>query len=90
MAALSAALIKLYDEPAKPSDPVAFVRRHFRNVDVVIDENASEAGDNEADDALNRTDDCDSLVKRLQAQLDMARQEIETLRSTLETMTNST
>lgn len=90
MDALSAALIKLYDEPTKPIDPVAFVRRHFRNSDEIIDETSSETGDIEANDAPKSVEIDDSLVKKLQSELDLARKEILSLRSTLETMINST
>lgn len=90
MDALSAALIKLYDEPTKPIDPVAFVRRHFRTTDENIEEILSENDDAEDNRALVDVKVDDSLVKKLQSELDLARKEILSLRSTLETMINST
>lgn len=79
MDALSHALIKLYDEAVKPTNPVAFVRQNFRT--------------NAADDTTESIEtksvgDADSLelVRKLQDELTKAKQEILALRSTLETM----
>lgn len=83
MDALSAALIKLYDEPTKPNNPVAFVRQHFRNKDDVIEEQP-ESGHTERVSGTRET-----LVEKLQTELDLARKEILSLRSSLETMMNS-
>lgn len=79
MDALSYALIKLYDEFEKPSDPVAFVRLHFKRPS---DEN---------EETPKRIDDLDSfeLIKKQEHELNMARQEIAKLRQVLNTMSSN-
>lgn len=82
MDALSHALIKLYDEPLTPKDPVAFVRQHFKK-------NAENAAvDTDEVNEYKNVDDPDSLelVRKLQEELMKAKQEILSLRMTLETM----
>lgn len=75
MDALSYALIKLYDENPKPSDPVAFVRHHFQRP----------TDDNRDDEATLMGD---SLIDKQRHELAMARQEIAKLRETLNLMAN--
>lgn len=76
MDALSCALIKLYDEFEKPSDPVAFVRQHFKRPS------------DETEDTPKSIDDLDTfeLTKR---ELNMARQEIVKLRQMLNAMSSN-
>lgn len=79
MDALSYALIKLYDEFEKPSDPVAFVRQHFKRPS------------DETDESPKRIDDLDSfeLIKKQEQELTMARQEIAKLRQMLNAMSST-
>lgn len=82
MDALSHALIKLYDESVKPPNPVAFVRQNFKTnaesaaVDTVEAIAIASVGDAEALE----------LVRKLQDELTKAKQEILSLRTTLEAM----
>lgn len=76
MDALSYALIKLYDEMPKPSDPVAFVRQHFKRPT----DCESEKLDGEFDGKR--------LNDKQQHELDLARREIAKLRETLNMMAN--
>lgn len=76
MDALSYALIKLYDEIDKPADPVAFVRKHFKRPDDDIIDNSKKIEDLSADE----------LIKKQQRELELAREEIAKLRSTLNEM----
>lgn len=83
MDALSHALIKLYDETVKPQNPVAFVRQNFK-----MGAENSEDGDVEAVKNDNTIGDSNALelVRKLQDELAKAKQEILSLRTTLETM----
>lgn len=76
MDALSYALIKLYDENPKPTDPVAFVRHHFQRPQ---DDNP---------DVLDGTLNGNSLIDKQRHELALARQEIAKLRETLNLMAN--
>lgn len=80
MDALSHALIKLYDETVKPTNPVAFVRQNFK----------MSAADDAVETAENDKSIGDShaleLVQKLQDELAKAKQEILSLRTTLESM----
>ncbi|XP_031621141.1 arginine kinase-like [Contarinia nasturtii] len=80
MDALSYALIKLYDEVDKPSDPVAFVRRHFKRP---IDET-------DTTDIPRRIEDLDvsELIKKQDHELNLARQEIAKLQQMLNSMSS--
>lgn len=75
MEALSCALIKLYDEHVKPSDPVSFVRTHFKRPE-------------DDGDCAKRIEDSEAaeLIRKQQNELEMARQEIVNLRQTLNAM----
>lgn len=78
MDALSFALIKLYDEEEKPENPIAFVRKNFKKLN-----------DEEIEDLVeHRVDDLEApeLIHKLQDQLEQARNEISSLRNTLQTM----
>lgn len=79
MDALSCALIKLYDEIEKPSDPVAFVRQNFKRPS---DETA---------DTTQHIDDLDAsgFIKKQEHELNMARQEIAKLRQMLDSMSSN-
>lgn len=79
MDALSYALIKLYDEIEKPSDPVAFVRLHFKR------------SADEATDSPRRIEDLDSsdLIQKQEHELNMARHEIVKLRQMLNLMSSN-
>lgn len=82
MDALSHALIKLYDESVKPTNPVAFVRQNFKT-------NAEKAGDDTIESVeIKSVGDAEALelVRQLQDELTKAKQEILSLRTTLETM----
>lgn len=81
MEALSYALVKLYDEIDKPSDPVAFVRQHFK----------CPTDRNENTDAPKRIEDLDAseLIKKQEQELNMARQEIAKLSQMLNSMTSN-
>lgn len=83
MDALSHALIKLYDETVKPKNPVAFVRQNFKM-------NAGKGADDSIDaieeDKTIGDSDALELVRKLQEELDKAKQEILSLRTTLQTM----
>lgn len=81
MDALSYALVKLYDEIDKPSDPVAFVRQHFK----------CPANQNEDADTSKRIEDLDAseLIKKQEQELNMARQEIAKLRQMLNSMSSN-
>lgn len=78
MDALSYALIKLYDEFDKPSDPVAFVRQHFKRS---TDETEYTIASKNIED-LN----ADELVQKQEHELNLARQEIAKLRQVLNSM----
>lgn len=82
MDALSYALIKLYDETVKPSNPVAFVRQNFKTAD---DEDGEIVSDKTSISDLDALE----LIKKLKEELEKARQEILTLRNTLEAMTRN-
>lgn len=78
MDALSYALIKLYDEEEKPEHPIAFVRKNFKKL-----------GDDDLEDFVERRmDDLEApeLIYKLQDQLEKARNEISSLRNTLQSM----
>lgn len=79
MDALSRALIKLYDEPSKPENPISFVRKNFTSVNEVIDK--------EDKDDINNS--ADGLIQSLKAELDAARQEIGVLQKALDEMQKS-
>lgn len=81
MDALSYALIKLYDEVDKPSDPVAFVRQYFKRP----------ADEQEYKDIPKRIEDMDAseLIKKQEYELNLARQEIAKLRQMLNEMTSN-
>lgn len=80
MDALSYALIKLYDEIPKPTDPVAFVRQHFKlPTDTHKDTECAQ---------LDGDFDGKRLIDKQQHELDLARQEIAKLRETLNVMAN--
>lgn len=93
MDTLSRALIKLYDEQPKPDDPVAFVRRHFVNVDDPPNANGPEiittdAGD--SDPLFGNKKCADALIESLREELTKAGQEIAVLQKALDTMQTST
>lgn len=79
MDALSYALIKLYDEFEKPSDPVAFVRQHFQRPSDEIAESPKCIDDLDAFE----------LIKKQEQELNMARQEIVKLRQMLNSMSSN-
>lgn len=78
MEALSYALIKLYDEFDKPSDPVAFVRQHFQRpndeIECAVEQKKTED--------LNASE----LLRKQTEELNLARQEIAKLRKMLDSM----
>lgn len=78
MDALSYALIKLYDEVDKPSDPVAFVRQHFRRP---TDENEHIPKD--VEDSV-----ASEMIQKQQHELQLARQEIAKLQQLLNSMSS--
>lgn len=81
MDALSYALIKLYDEVDKPSDPVAFVRQHFKRP----------SDEHESTDISNkRIEDLDAneLLQKQEHELNLARKEIAKLQQTLNSMSS--
>lgn len=80
MDALSYALIKLYDEVDKPSDPVAFVRQHFKRP----------TDENEYIDIPKRIEDMDGseMIKKQEFELNLARQEIVKLQQMLNSMSS--
>lgn len=78
MDALSYALIKLYDEFDKPSDPVAFVRQHFKRP---TDENEYTIASKKIEDL-----DASELVQKQAQELNSARQEIAKLQLMLNSM----
>lgn len=80
MDALSYALIKLYDEVDKPSDPVAFVRQHFKR----------STDENEYTDISKRIEDMDAseMIKKQEFELNLARQEIVKLQQMLNSMSS--
>lgn len=80
MDALSYALIKLYDEVDKPSDAVAFERKHFRR----------STEENLQVDSPKRNDDSEGsgLFKKQEHELNMARQEIAKLQQMLNAMSS--
>lgn len=92
METLSRALIKLYDEQPKPDDPVAFVRRHFVNVDETRNAEGPEIITTDSgDDQLPNSQKCaDALIKSLREELTKARQEIVVLQKALDAMQKST
>lgn len=81
MDALSYALIKLYDEFDKPSDPVAFVRQHFKRPTDV----------NEYTIASKKIEDLNAseLVQKQANELNLARQEIAKLQLMLNSMSSN-
>lgn len=76
--ALNCALIKLYDEIAKPNDPVAYVRQHFKRPN---DENFDSEKHGVGDDF-----NANEIIEKQKHELDLARQEIAKLRHTLNLM----
>lgn len=83
MDALSHALIKLYDETTKPQNPVAFVRQNFKVSAENAADDTTEGIDN---DKVVVDSDASALVHKLQDELTKAKQEILSLRTTLQTM----
>lgn len=81
MDALSYALIKLYDEIEKPSDPVAFVRQHFKRPTDEL----------EFKEVPKRIEDLDAseLIKKQEQELNLARKEIAKLRQMLNSLTSN-
>lgn len=76
--ALNYALIKLYDEIAKPNDPVAYVRQHFKRP---TDENEYFGSEKHGGDF-----NANEIIEKQKHELDLARQEIAKLRHTLNLM----
>lgn len=84
MDALSRALIKLYDEPTKPDNPVAFVRQNFLcDAEPTVTVNIASAKPKKPSEAGIVGD---GLIQSLHDELDAARQEIRVLQQALDNM----
>lgn len=92
MDALSRALIKLYDEPVKPTDPVLFVRKNFVSAEdnVKAESEVIESGENEEKIQPDKEKSSDALIQSLREELLKARKEIAALQKALDAMQNST
>lgn len=90
MDALSRALIKLYDEPNKPDDPVAFVRQHFIGHDDDLLTVQNTKLEIKADEKNGNGNCANALIKSLRAELSMARKEIIVLQKALHGMEETT
>lgn len=91
MDALSRALIKLYDEPTKPDDPVAFVRQNFLGPDDDVGSVANKKTLEIKAIEENGNGKCpDALIKSLREELSMARREIVVLQKALDGMEETT
>lgn len=92
MDALSRALIKLYDEPVKPTDPVLFVRKNFVSAEdnVKAESEVIESGENEEKIQPEKEKSSDALIQSLREELLKARKEIAALQEALDAMQNST
>lgn len=92
MDALSRALIKLYDEPNKPDNPVAFVRQNFIGTEAG-ESRGSCVNDRVISDQAETSDQessANALVHSLREELTAARQEIRILQQALDDMQTST